>query len=76
MDHTAVDSSHIASVGYDREGKILEVTFKAGGVYQYHAVKPEEYAGLLAAQSKGRHLHQHFVQPGRAYTRVEEETSE
>lgn len=73
MHRTAVQSSNVKSVGFDRDANLLEVEFASGGIYQYADVKPEEYAALLAAESKGRHLQRHFVQAGRAYTRVEEE---
>ena len=71
MHRTTVVSSNVESVGFDREAGILEVAYRSGQVYQYTDVKPDEYAALLAAESKGRHLNRHFVQERRAYTRVE-----
>ena len=76
MHRTKVESSNVKSLGFDREAGVLEVEYHSGKVYQYADVKPDEYAALLAAESKGRHLQRHFVQAGRAYTQVEEETSE
>lgn len=74
MNRMPVNSSNIHSVGYDRESQTLEVAFSgSGGIYQYADVRPDEYAALLAAESKGRHLQRHFVQAGKAYTRVEDE---
>lgn len=72
MHRTKVESSNVKSVGFDREQGLMEVEYRSGGIYQYADVKPEEYAALLAAESKGRHLQRHFVQAGRAYARVEE----
>ena len=73
MHRTAVESSNVKSLGFDREAGVLEVEYRSGHVYQYTDVKPDEYAALLAADSKGRHLARHFVQSGRAYTRIEED---
>ncbi len=58
MDRTTVTSSNIASVGYDLETRTLEVEFKHGGVYQYAEVPPEDHAGLMAADSKGKFLNE------------------
>ena len=72
MHRTNVESSNVKSLGFDREAKVLEVEYRSGHVYQYTDVMPDEYAALLAAESKGRHLQRHFVQAGRAYARMEE----
>ena len=48
MKRVAVDSSSIASVGYDSKAYVLEIEFRNGGVYRYldvpaqplNAVKP------------------------------------
>ena len=76
MHRTKVESSNVESVGFDRDAGILEVAYRSGKVYQYTDVKSDEYAALLAAESKGRHLQRHFVQAGREYTRVEEENAD
>ena len=73
MHRTKVTSSNVESVGFDREAGVLEVAYRSGKIYQYTDVKPDEYAALLAADSKGRYIQRHFVQGGREYTRVEEE---
>lgn len=52
-----VESSSIASVGYDVGRRLLEVEFKeSGDVYQYLEVPSEVYEGLLASESRGRYL--------------------
>lgn len=56
MKRQAVESSNLASVGYDTENKILEVEFKHGGVYQYFDVPKEEYEALMNADSHGKHF--------------------
>lgn len=72
MHRTKVESSNVESVGFDRDAGILEVEYKNKKVYQYPEATADEYAALLAADSKGRFLHQHFVQGGRTATPVEE----
>jgi len=42
MKRQAVESSNLASVGYDVENEILEVEFKHGRVYQYFDVPKDE----------------------------------
>ena len=76
MHRTKVDSSNVESVGFDRESGLLEVEYRSGKVYQYTDVKPDEYAALLAAESKGRHLQRHFVQAGRPYAKIEQEEAD
>lgn len=56
MDRQPVQSSNVASIAYDPELQLLEVEFRSGGVYRYHAVSPDEYAALLASESKGRYV--------------------
>ena len=56
MERIEVDSSMIASVGYDAQKKTLEVEFNSGKVYQYEDVPEEEYAGLMESDSKGRYM--------------------
>jgi hypothetical protein len=51
-----LDSSSLASAGYDPAAHVLEVEFKNGGVYQYLEVPDEEYEEFIAAPSKGRYL--------------------
>ena len=72
MHRTKVESSNVESVGFDRASGLLEVEYKGGKIYHYPATSADEYAALLAAESKGQYLHRHFVQTGRAYARVEE----
>lgn len=51
-----MDSSAIASVGYDPKRETLEVEFKSGNVYRYFDVPEEVYQDLLQARSKGRYF--------------------
>lgn len=53
MKRQSVESSNLASVGYDAENEILEVEFKHGGVYQYFDVPQNVYKELMNASSHG-----------------------
>ena len=50
---SAIESSSIASVGYDAESRTLEVEFVHGAVYQYLDVTTDVHVDFLAAGSKG-----------------------
>ncbi|HEX4666375.1 MAG TPA: KTSC domain-containing protein [Chthoniobacterales bacterium] len=51
-----VASSNVASVGYSRHFRALEIEFTRGAVYRFLEVPPGVYRGLIASQSKG-----HFI---------------
>lgn len=53
MNRQSVESSNLASIGYDAENEILEVQFKHGGVYQYFDVPNNVYEELMNASSHG-----------------------
>ena len=56
-----VDSSSIASIGYEAPTRELELEFReSGDVYRYFDVPGEEYAAFMAAESKGTYLNQVF----------------
>ena len=58
MERESVDSSALASVGYDRD--VLEVEFGNGSVYQYVGVPIRVYEALMMAQSHGRFFNEHI----------------
>jgi hypothetical protein len=60
MRRVAVHSSSIASIGYDRKRRELEIEFRGGDVYRYFDVSPAEHAEFMAADSKGTYLNQVF----------------
>jgi hypothetical protein len=60
MKRVRVDSSVIASVGYDRKKEILELEFVSGAIYQYFEVPEEEHRWLMEADSKGRYVNRHI----------------
>jgi hypothetical protein len=49
-----VESSSIASIGYDASVGTLEVEFSHGGIYHYYAVPREVHRAFVAADSHGR----------------------
>jgi hypothetical protein len=53
MDFVPVASSNIASVGYDREQKVLGVRFSSGATYLYTGVPEEVHADFMDAASLG-----------------------
>lgn len=53
MKRQSVQSSNLASVGYDAENEILEVEFNHGGIYQYFDVPLDVYEELMEASSHG-----------------------
>jgi len=57
MDRVPVQSSNLASVGYDPQSLTLEIEFINGGIYQYFGVPQETYEGLMNAGSKGSYFH-------------------
>jgi KTSC domain len=56
MDREPVNSSTVASVGYDPETLTLEVEFLSGALYQYFDVPENEANGLVGADSVGKYL--------------------
>ena len=57
MKREQVDSSNLASVGYNEENEILEIEFNHGGIYQYSDVPRKEYVSLMNADSLGSYFH-------------------
>ena len=47
----------MASVGYDRVRKTLEIEFQTGDIYEYVDVPREVFRALLDTGSKGRFFH-------------------
>jgi hypothetical protein len=70
MERTRVNSSSIASVGYDPRSAVMEIEFRDGGVYQYFLVPRQAYEGLLAADSKGAYINRNIKGAGYPYSKV------
>ncbi len=70
MQRKPVDSSNLASVGYDSDAKILEIEFNSGGIYQYFDVPESVYEGLMSASSHGTYFDQNIKNGGYSYSKV------
>ncbi len=55
-----VRSRDLALIGYDNMTSILEVVFRAGGVYRYQGVPENVYQGLMSAPSHGTFFQRHI----------------
>jgi hypothetical protein len=51
-----VESTILATVGFDETRKLLQLEFRSGAVYLYIGVPSAEYQALLDAPSKGRYF--------------------
>jgi len=58
MNLTRVESSTLATVGYDSDSELLQLEFRSLVVYQYFAVPAAVHQSLLAATSKGSYFNQ------------------
>ena len=54
MDRTPLDSTTLASAGYDATTGLLELEFRSGALYRYFSLPASLYRDLLTADSKGR----------------------
>ncbi len=57
MKRTPVQSSNIASIGYDEQSQTLEIEFHNGRVYQYFDVPQGQHSALMSAGSLGSYFH-------------------
>ncbi|MER7797751.1 KTSC domain-containing protein [Microbacterium sp. NPDC096154] len=53
MKRVSLESSVIATAGYDPGTAVLELEFTTGEVYRYYAVPPSIHRALMAARSAG-----------------------
>lgn len=65
MQRKPVDSSNIASVGFEAgPPAVMEIEFIGGGVYRYtssdDAIVKTQYDALELAESKGKHFTKHI----------------
>ncbi|KPL91323.1 KTSC domain-containing protein [Herpetosiphon geysericola] len=56
MKRTPVDSSNLASVGYDATNQTLEIEFQNRSIYQYFEVPEDMYNELMQADSHGSYF--------------------
>jgi hypothetical protein len=55
-----IESSNLASVGFDSFTNVLEIEFHGGRIYEYYNVPFSIYAGLMAAESHGKYFARHI----------------
>ena len=56
MIRVPVNSSNILSIGYDKDGQMLEIEFNTKRIYRYSSVPPHTYAGLMKSTSHGKYF--------------------
>lgn len=69
MQRQPVESSSLASVGYEEWTRTLEVEFRNGGVYRYLGVPSSVHQALLTAESRGAYLNTR-IKPYYPYVRL------
>ena len=69
MKITPVESSTLATVGYDEGGELLQLEFRSRAIYRYSAVPGAVYEALLAATSKGSYFN-HAIRGRYRFVRV------
>ena len=62
MQRVAVESTSVASVGYDEHAHVLEIEFRGGRVYRYRDVPAAVHRLLLRAPSIGEFVNR-IVKP-------------
>jgi hypothetical protein len=70
MNRVPVQSSNLASVGYDSGNMVIEIEFHSGGIYQYFNVPEHIHQGLMNAGSKGTYFNQNIKKAGYPYNKV------
>lgn len=55
-----VVSTNVASIGYSRHLRALEIEFTRGAIYRFLEVPRAVYAGLMASNSKGRFINKNI----------------
>lgn len=70
MERTTVYSSVIASIGYDKITRILEIEFVHGKIYRYFNVPETVFTGLMDSSSQGSYFDDHIKKGGYRYQQV------
>jgi hypothetical protein len=55
---TTVESTALATVGYEEQKELLQLEFRSRAIYQYFGVPAAVHEGLLRACSKGSYFNQ------------------
>lgn len=70
MERVPVDSSTLATVGYEANTRVLEIEFRNGRIYQYFGVPESIHNGLMISSSKGEYFNEHIKKAGYSYAKV------
>jgi len=70
MERQSVESSNLASIGYDAENEVLEIEFNNGGVYQYFDVPENVYEELMSASSHGQYFDRNIEKAGYEFKKM------
>jgi hypothetical protein len=68
MTHKTVNSTFIASIGYDKSKSLLEVEFTSGEVYKYYGVPAFIYYEFIYASSHGEYFNKTIKTEEYAYS--------
>ena len=69
VERVTVESSSLASIGFDRTTRVLEIEFRSGASYRYLAVPLAVFEEMKKASSKGRYFAQ-FIRGKYEFQRV------
>ena len=69
MNVTAVESSTLATIAYDRNRELLLLEFSSRALYQYFGVPAAVHEALLCAPSKGSYFN-HAIRGKFPYQRI------
>lgn len=56
MEREEIQSSVIASAGYDEDRQVLEIKFRTGRIYHYRQVPRAVYETFMTADSAGKYF--------------------
>ena len=70
MERIPVQSSNLASVGYESGTSTLEIEFLSGSIYQYFGVPQAVYEDLMNASSKGSYFYHQIRDAGYSYAKI------
>lgn len=70
MERQTVDSSNLASVGYDSSSNTLEIEFNHGGIYQYFDVPESVHSDLMDASSHGQYFDRNIKKAGYEFQKM------
>ena len=69
MKRQHVQSSSVASVGYDADSRTLELKYVSGDIYHYFDVSPLVHTALLNAKSIGAFVNKR-IKPSYSYVQI------